>query len=308
MLGLFEPGVCVFCGAEPEHQTLTTHVAEEATNLGTAVEAEVEKTILLRDDLRLTIEDLGQQRVDLIARHREVQSILQRFEGLIDDLDRRLEPLEEDLSGLISSRSRIEGILGIRDRLATIDRILVEVGAEVEGDAEEVATFEASSLREFASTMRDILESWGVPESESVRFDMDSFDIEVGERLRSTRGKGMRAVLHSGFTAAFAQYSFDRDLPHLGFIVLDSPVVTYRAPQAGKRQGEILADGDEYMPTNVVEGLYSYLKSTFDGQAIVVENIDPPTFEDGDSSVIYFSGSLDQGRYGFFPPIVKSVD
>ncbi|MEU4673003.1 hypothetical protein AB0F91_34860 [Amycolatopsis sp. NPDC023774] len=308
ILGLFEPGVCVFCGAEPEHQVLATHVADETNSLGVAVEAEVAKTLLLRDDLRLTIEDLRQQHADLVARQRDVQANLRRYDNLISDLDRRLEPLEEDLSSFLESRSRVEGILGIRDQLATIDRILSEVGKIEGNDVVEAATFDAASLREFASTMRDILESWGVPESGSVRFDLESFDIEVGGRLRATRGKGMRAVLHSGFTTAFAQYCFDRDLPHPGFIVLDSPVVTYRAPHVAKLKSNTPTEEDEYMPTSVVDGLYSYLESAFDGQSVVVENIDPPTLEDPESSSIYFSGSLTQGRYGLFPPIVKSGD
>ncbi|WP_233520710.1 hypothetical protein [Streptomyces sp. CCM_MD2014] len=38
----------------------------------------------------------------------------------------------------------------------------------------------------------------------------------------------MRSVLHSAFTTSLARFCIERDLPHLGFVVLDSPVVTYR--------------------------------------------------------------------------------
>ena len=38
----------------------------------------------------------------------------------------------------------------------------------------------------------------------------------------------VRAILHAAFTLSLAQYCFDRDFPHPGFVVLDSPLVTYR--------------------------------------------------------------------------------
>ncbi|MDH6140375.1 hypothetical protein P3T35_002383 [Kitasatospora sp. GP30] len=48
--------------------------------------------------------------------------------------------------------------------------------------------------------------------------------------MRSSRGKGVRSVLHSAITTALARYCRDNDTPHTGFVVLDSPVVTYRDP------------------------------------------------------------------------------
>ncbi|MER7861080.1 hypothetical protein ABTX61_18385 [Amycolatopsis japonica] len=296
ILGFFEPGVCVFCGAEPEHQNLLNHVTDETNSLGLSVQAEAEKTRLLRNDLMSTIGDLREQRSELLGQLSIDNESRSNLDLEIERLDQRLKPIQEELVELISHRSTIERVLGVRDKISTIDAILVDVTDEGTGTPKLAEVFNPQALREFTSSMRSVLSAWGVPESDSVNFDVESVDIAVGGRLRGTRGKGMRAILHAGFTVSFAQYCFDRDLPHLGFVVLDSPVVTYRAPDNSPAPAE-----DEYMTRNVVEGFYSYLQNSFDGQSVVVENVDPPSAFDDESSAIYFTGSRANGRYGLFP-------
>ncbi|MGH1555850.1 hypothetical protein ACRAWF_40525 [Streptomyces sp. L7] len=52
----------------------------------------------------------------------------------------------------------------------------------------------------------------------------------AGGTARAGRGRGMRALLHAAFSIALARYCLDGRLPHLGFLVLDSPLVTYKGP------------------------------------------------------------------------------
>lgn len=62
LLGFFERGTCVFCGADIEHQHLNQPEAAEGTHLEQSVVAERAKTSALRDDLRATLGDLGSER------------------------------------------------------------------------------------------------------------------------------------------------------------------------------------------------------------------------------------------------------
>src|SRR5699024_3627839 len=48
LLGYFQPGVCVFCGADPEHQHYNQDCEGDSTNFGESVEAEARKTRGLR--------------------------------------------------------------------------------------------------------------------------------------------------------------------------------------------------------------------------------------------------------------------
>lgn len=95
-------------------------------------------------------------------------------------------------------------------------------------------------------------------------------DIRAGGRPRASRGKGVRSVLHSAFTTSLAQFCQSNDRPHPGFIVLDSPVVTYRDPINEEPIGE-----DVDLTPHVVDHFYRDMLD-FPGQAVILENGDPP--------------------------------
>jgi hypothetical protein len=154
-------------------------------------------------------------------------------------------------------------------------------------------------LREFSTELARRLKAWGFPDADDVRYDRSEQDIQAGSQYRSAHGKGVRAILHAAFTLGLAQYCFDRDIPHPGFVVfvvLDSPLVTYRPPDAPDR-----AVVDESLPQGVVGAFYRDLQTHFDGQVIVMENLDPTEALHADSVDVPFTKILNVGRYGFFP-------
>ncbi|MGC0314717.1 hypothetical protein [Kitasatospora acidiphila] len=111
--------------------------------------------------------------------------------------------------------------------------------------------------------------------------------------MRSSRGKGVRSVLHSAITTALARYCRDNDTPHTGFVVLDSPVVTYRDPISDP------AGHDVDMTSSVVDRFYRSMLC-FPGQAVIIENGDPPADVVAGCRAYRFAGS-GTGRPGFFP-------
>lgn len=128
--------------------------------------------------------------------------------------------------------------------------------------------------------------------------ERNEVDIIAGDQLRSAHGKGVRAVLHAAFTIALAQYCFDRDLPHPGFVVLDSPLVTYRPPDQS-------TSTDNEPPEGVVRAFYRDIQDHFDGQIIVMENTDPLDPLGPDALDIRFTKHVDVGRYGFMPAVIE---
>ena len=91
----------------------------------------------------------------------------------------------------------------------------------------------------------------GSADANRVRYDRAEQDLVAGDQLRSAHGKGVRAILHAAFTAGLAQYCFDREYPHPGFIILDSPLVTYRPPTEGEP-----ADPEGQMDSSVAGKFY----------------------------------------------------
>ncbi|MEV0185889.1 hypothetical protein AB0I54_42495 [Streptomyces sp. NPDC050625] len=105
----------------------------------------------------------------------------------------------------------------------------------------------------------------------------------------------MRSVIHAAFSTALARYTTTRGLPHPGFVVLDSPVLTYREPH----------EQDIQLTHNVVDHFYRGLLSDFPSQVIVVENGDPP--EDLNvHAMVYAFSTQGSERAGFFPPRTES--
>lgn len=297
LLGYFRRGTCVFCGAEPASQHLNLDCEGDATSFGAAVESETRKTQGLLDDLRVTIESLDARtevlRTSIKTTRREALSLQKR----IEKLDARMNPEKGNLWELLAKRSEIEKHLGLYEQVKTFEDMIRRIADETEAEvATAVAGLSLTAVREFSAEISKRLAEWDYPSAASVRYDRNELDIIAGDQRRSAHGKGVRAVLHAAFTLALAQYCFDRELPHPGFVVLDSPLVTYRPPDQS-----IDADGEP--PEGVVRAFYRDIQANFDGQIIVMENTDPLDPLGPDARDIRFTKHIDVGRYGFLPVV-----
>ena len=136
------------------------------------------------------------------------------------------------------------------------------------------------ALREFSTAMQQRLSAWGIPDADTVRYDRSEQDIVAGDQLRAAHGKGVRAILHAAFTVALLRYCLDRDIPNPGFVVLDSPLVTYRPSDS---ETAPRTDDDATLDETVVAAFYDDIQRGGDGRIIVMENTDPPRALEVDS-------------------------
>ncbi|PNE20429.1 hypothetical protein [Amycolatopsis sp. BJA-103] len=301
LLGYFNAGVCVFCGADPEHQAHAEHSAAETTLLDEAVLAEHDKTSNLLVDLLKTIEDLKEQQDELVTARSSLSAGLENLVSDISRIDDALRPLAETVESLADSRSVVERGISIYEQIASLQsRKSALVDESDGGDKAAASALDLSTVREFTDSVRKVLNSWGVSEFENVAYDLRQNDLVVGDQVRASRGKGMRAILHAAFTVSLAKYCLERDLGHPGVIALDSPVVTFRGPFAD-RDGDLGSEDDELQSESVASNLYRQLGNEFDGQAIVVENVTPPSHLGESTKIIHFTGSKEFGRFGLFP-------
>jgi len=296
LLGYFRRGTCVFCGAEPPSQHLNLGCEGDSTNFGTSVQSETRKTQDLHHDLVLTIANLDARIEELwkavTSARRKAATIQERIDGL----DATLSPQQGDLRELLAKRSEVEKHLGLYEQIASLEAMIRKIANETEAEvATAVAGLSLTAVREFSGELSKRLAEWGYPDASSVQYDRNEQDIVAGDQLRSAHGKGVRAILHAAFTLSLAQYCFDRELPHPGFVVLDSPLVTYRPPDEPSEIGE--------PPEGVVRSFYRDIQDRFDGQVIVMENTDPVEPLEGDAFDVPFTKRVGEGRYGFFPAI-----
>lgn len=301
LLGYFRRGTCVFCGAEPDSQHLNMSCEGDTTSFGISVESETRKTRGLHEDLIVTIDSLDARtealRVSIRAAHRESVSLQKK----IEELDGEMNPHQGDLRDVLTKRSEVEKHLGLYEQVksleAMIRKIIDETDVEV---ATAVAGLSLTAVREFSTDISNRLTEWDYPDADSVRYDRNELDIIAGNQQRSAHGKGVRAILHAAFTLALAQYCFNRELPHPGFVVLDSPLVTYRPPDQS-------AETDEEPPEDVVRAFYRDIQENFGGQVIIMENTDPLEPLGSEAHDVPFTKRVDVGRYGFLPAVATET-
>lgn len=296
VLGLFTPGICVVCGADPEYQRHDDHVPQDATNFGESVAVERRKTELLAVDLLSAIADLRNDRQRLSSQLDSIATSIGSLRTEVRRLDEAIQPQTADLSELADKRGTIEGHLSSHAEIDELENLKAAIAAESTAEKAQAATsIDLKTIRRFSDAISDRLTAWQVPDGDHVRYDRNEQDLIAGDQLRSAHGKGVRAILHSAFTIGLAQYCFDNDLPHSGFVVLDSPLVTYRPPKAG----EII--DDEVLDIGVAARFYADIQQSVGGQVIIMENMDPPGGLQPESTDVFFTGIAGQGRFGFFP-------
>jgi hypothetical protein len=290
LLGLFEPGICVLCGAQREHQQHGPEDVSGAEMLREAAIAEMTKTAALLFDLEATIDSMASEKGDTQQMIYAARQTMGELGTRVSELDKALSPKKNDLNELVAAKGKIERALSAQEQIQSIESLRSTI--ELEGTKpSNGGPAGDEERRELASLIAEILRSWGMTGTSTARLD-EKTELILDGRPRGSRGKGTRALLHSAFSLALADYCLRREHPHPGFVVLDSPLVTYRQPDPGE---------DEAIPTSVADSFYRYLATEFNGQAIVLENQDPPAEASSDISVVRFTKREGQGRYGLFP-------
>ncbi|WP_353708526.1 AAA family ATPase [Cellulosimicrobium sp. ES-005] len=298
LLGFFTPGKCQFCGAELADQHYNHAHGVDGTAFEESVDAEIAKTRALRADLALTMEELVRRGEDARSSGREAAAQVEALSVRLRVLDDELSPGNSQLRELIGVKSDLERSLALYSQVAELTQLKAGLIDSTQTDATVVsAGLNLTALREFSAELAKRLGAWGYPDAASVQYDRAEQDILADDQYRSAHGKGVRAVLHAAFTVGLAQYCLDRDIAHPGFIVLDSPLVTYRPP--GRNSPVQL---DQSLPAGIVADFYRDIQARFDGQVIVMENLDPTEPLGPDAVDVVFTKEIGAGRYGFLPP------
>ena len=142
--------------------------------------------------------------------------------------------------------------------------------------------------------VENILNAWHFPGSNRTYFDETAFDFVIDGKPRGSRGKGLRAITHAAVTIALMEYCKSKELPHPGFIVLDSPLLAYWKPEG---------PDDSLLGCDLKDRFYDYLVTHhFDKQIIIIENEHPNAATVDKTSLTVFTKNPMQGRYGLFPP------
>jgi len=294
--------LCPLCGAEPTHQNSDGDCDGNADGVVAGARVEATKIELLRKELGDTVASLKREGSGFGRRLPKMEQELETVSAQIDRLvSPKLAQLRTTYAGLADKRGEVREALAVFRTIQDMEtrRAILEAGpGELQGSSVAEGDLQTIVAEQFARGVESILSEWHFPDAERVYFDAKLRDLVIAAKPRGARGKGLRAITHAAFTIGLLQHCKNNDTPHPGFVILDSPLLAYRAPEGIE---------DDLSGTDLNQKFYDYLAALPDNrQVIIVENIDPPAAIAARPQVVMFSNNPHSGRQGFFPPVPAS--
>lgn len=287
---------CPVCGALPEYHD-ESHRSDRASPSSVVGASAFEAA-----RIRSLLSDLDTTRREVAEESQRLSAEKTTLEGTVSDLASTLvatlrpqaRELTETMRATRDTRDRIRQALDLYTQLEQVEAIAEGLNDGATSGANPTsADISSRDAESFAQQAEQRLRAWNFPGLGRVTFSEADWDIVISGRRRTSHGKGVRAVTHAAFTTALLAHCERRQLPHPGFVVMDSPLVVYREPDAS----------DPTMPADVKRAFFQDLATTFSvRQAIVLENEEPPEdlAEIEQITRIRFTGTT-TGRAGFIP-------
>jgi uncharacterized Zn finger protein (UPF0148 family) len=289
---------CPVCGIDLQQHTLVCAPSEK--NHESVLEScykESEKIHRHMLDLADTSSAMIEEIEEINARIEEFREQILECDIIIND---SLKPnsliAKNDLQKFIDERQELSGYQSRKQRVDELlkEKYLLEAQLHKKNNLEEDRVgIEYDTYEYLCDEITDVLKKWKYPKLKIVNFSGKNFDIEVSGQSRSSHGKGYRAILFSAFVIGILRYTRTHKLPHPGFIILDSPLTTYRE---NDKTVEDISD-------DIQEAFFNDLaKNSNDVQIIILENKEPDRVIKDTINYIHFTGVINAGRNGLFPP------
>lgn len=292
-IDLYELANCPTCGQEFEKEK----DKEDLKLLMKSTQAEISKNKIQVQGLDDSIDDLRKEYQELNSlistKTQELTEVTSVLEGTVSaklkDYNVAIKLLNNKKNEFLKERAKVQA----RDSLiAEIGELRVQL--ENKTEKYEIPDF-SSELSQLCKCISTILERWSFPGFNKVTFDHKARDLIIGDKPRSHFGKGYRAISYAAFSLGLMQYlsSYGR---HPQFVILDSPLTTYRPGDDDEKDEEVKLQKD------MIYAFYTDLCESFnDRQIIVFDNQEPDEDLIPKMTYYHFSKNKEIGRYGFFP-------
>lgn len=292
---------CPLCGQNMDEE----HAHKASTSsaeIYAAARAEAGKILAQRSDLDDAIASLERRREARDAERSTADSAIQAAERRLANI---VQPAiangTTQLRRLNARRLELESARNDSEQVETLRSLKAQIEQTTAGSSRGKKQWEelpSKSLLALCKEIEAILKEWKWDGEGRVEFDEKAYDIKVDGQARQSHGKGVRAVLYSAFVIALVRYCQRESLPHPGFVVIDSPLTSY------KKRGTGVSGADTAVSQGVEAALWKSLTSiSSDVQVIIVENKEPPADVAAGVHYEWFAGD-EAGpgdRVGFIP-------
>lgn len=302
MFQALEEVPCPLCGTPAEIQVDPRQLRQGTQDsYRKALKAELEKIVGLRQGLEEALTRERERAARLTATARTLRDDLEELE--VVERTRVSETRYEfsgDPKSLALRRSALSEQLSKFDEEA---QLLAELN-RLTGAKKQKKTPLSRNLGSAANRVADhakrYLHAWGFTGIHSVVLDENACDLVLDGRARLDFGAGKRSIFLAALTIAVMEHAVGEGHPHLGFVVIDSPLKSYADPKS-KEQRDVAV-------STVTDRFYAWLsKWQGPGQLIILENQEIKDDSKNLLKPIEFVGDGDEdGRSGFYPGAPKT--
>lgn len=301
LFGALGDASCPLCGASKDHQA-KADCEGDVDRVVAASRAEIAKIKVRQTDLADTITTLREEAAAFERRLPKLESRLRELSRQVDSVVApNLRQLRASYKELADKGGEVREAFAIHRGLSDLIERKAKLEKEDEarfGSANGAMDFGLSTATadKFASLIQTILQAWHFPNADRVHFDLSTRDLVIGGKNRTSFGKGLRAITQAAFTIGLMEYCRLNQTAHPGFVMLDSPLLSYREPEAGADAADDLRGSD------LNASFFDYIaKMPNDRQVIIIENTDPPPEVRASERTALFTGVSGKGRSGLFP-------
>lgn len=265
-----------------------------------AIDKEKQKLNSLLADLDGTITDFNSDLLECIELISNKRSEIEAIERTLKEQSISISKTLSDYEDYLKIRDKIVEIENNKKKLTNMNSRISELSVKIDNaksddNKVEIKKLSDELIQEFCNIIQAFLDDWGFITKGNVSFDKKNSDVIVADKAKASYGKGARAIINSAFILSIMKYCLERGIPHPSFVILDSPLTTYkeRDIKANEKKEDINKGIKESFFRNLA-------KVNEEWQIIIFDNELPPSDLEN-ITYHHFTGNPDINRAGFIP-------
>ena len=282
------------------HSPMKINEIEKSDDYYEALVAEKLKIEVQLTELDKTIKDLSDE---IMNKEENISKLENHKDEIKDILNNKLGPIVaekvEQVQNLLEIQEKINLITRNKKRMdkyyTEINEWQEKIDSTVQNKGNKKENLPDECTNELCMEIKQLLKKCDfIGEEDDIKYNSATNDVKIGDKEKASFGKGARAIINSTFLIGLMNYCYKKNLCHPGFVVLDSPLTTYK--EKDKKDGV-----DETITKGTKEKFYEMLAEQKNGQIIIFDNEEPSSTVKKKINYLHFSGDSSVGRKGLIP-------
>lgn len=282
------------------HSPMKINEIEKSDDYYEALVAEKLKIEVQLTELDKTIKDLSDE---IMNKEENISKLENHKDEIKDILNNKLGPIVaekvEQVQNLLEIQEKINLITRNKKRMdkyyTEINEWQEKIDSTVQNKGNKKENLPDEYTNELCMEIKQLLKKCDfIGEEDDIKYNSATNDVKIGDKEKASFGKGARAIINSTFLIGLMNYCYKKKLCHPGFVILDSPLTTYK--EKDKKDG-----GDENITKGTKEKFYEMLAEQKNGQIIIFDNEEPSSTVKKKINYLHFSGDSSVGRKGLIP-------